>query len=587
MEERPNMTRWLLLGAAILLFVMYGWPAITGKTTTSELQADHGYVDFRVEPERRVPEETCAIDGPHFHADLTTVGAALRHLYITDPKYQQDSEGKKIDLAKDLQDWHLPLRTVLRAPPVVKADGADQLRYTDFDWKVTKPNATTCVFSYEDDGVSLTKTIAATERPFELTVNLVVTNKAKEARSHRLTIESDEWHAWSETKSSFAKRQSEWETKSEAYGDSKLQRLTDGDFEPKKLDDEEVTAEKWRRAPGDGRMAAVSSSYFSKAILPLASPATPAAEGFVEEYFRPKEFLQKDKDPLYGHTYRARLNYGVRSLAPGETAVYEMLAFAGPKEREVLANVGGGKFPTTELLNLGYFGSIGKVLIRYLYLLFSVVRSWGWAIVLLTITVKLLLFPLSIAQIKSTMAMRKLKPEMDALNAKYKDDAQQRGLALQELWRKNKVANPMLGCLPVLLQMPVWWALYSALQTAVELYHTPFGPFIPDLSAPGKYFIIPALLGASSWLQQHLMPMQGDPAQQKMMKYMMPAIFTVMMLFLPAGLGIYFLTNTWLGILQQIAVERYYQSKKTSDEPTPVDDSKAFGKGKGRVEQRG
>jgi YidC/Oxa1 family membrane protein insertase len=200
----------------------------------------------------------------------------------------------------------------------------------------------------------------------------------------------------------------------------------------------------------------------------------------------------------------------------------------------------------------------------------SLVSSWGWAICLLTITVKLLLFPLSISQIKSTIAMRRLKPEMDALNAKYKDDAQQRGLALQELWRKNKVANPMLGCLPVLLQMPVWWALYTSLQTAVELYHTPFGPFVPDLSAPGKYFIIPALLGASSFLQQHLMPMQGDPMQQRMMKWMMPTIFTVMMLFLPAGLGIYFLTNTWLGIVQQVAVERYYKSQESAGEPTPA-----------------
>jgi len=198
------------------------------------------------------------------------------------------------------------------------------------------------------------------------------------------------------------------------------------------------------------------------------------------------------------------------------------------------------------------------------------VSSWGWAICLLTITVKLLLFPLSIAQIKSTMAMRQLKPEMDAINAKYKDDAQQRGLALQELWRKNKVSNPMLGCLPVLLQMPVWWALYTSLQTAVELYHTPFGPFVPDLSAPGKYFIIPAMLGISSVLQQHMMPMQGDPAQQRMMKWMMPTIFTVMMLFLPAGLGIYFLTNTWLGILQQFSVERYFKTQESSGEPTPA-----------------
>ena len=276
---------------------------------------------------------------------------------------------------------------------------------------------------------------------------------------------------------------------------------------------------------------------------------------------------------------------------------YKNLAYVGPKERAVLATVGGGAYETGELLDLGIFGVIGKLLIQYLYILYGLVGTWGWAICLMTITVKVVLFPLSITQIKSSYAMRKLKPEMDEINEKYKDDATQRGLAMQELWRKKNVTNPMLGCLPVVLQMPVWFALYQALQTAVELYHVPFGPFIPDLSSPGLYFIIPILLGGSSFLQQRIMPMQGDATQQKLMRWMMPAIFTVMMLFLPAGLGIYFLTNTWLGIGQQLGVERYYRMREERDgegaddddaESDDEDDSaQAFGKGKTRAQQRG
>jgi YidC/Oxa1 family membrane protein insertase len=200
----------------------------------------------------------------------------------------------------------------------------------------------------------------------------------------------------------------------------------------------------------------------------------------------------------------------------------------------------------------------------------------------MTITVRLLLLPLGLSQVKTSVAMRRLKPEMDALNAKYKDDATQRGLALQELWRKNNVQNPIMGCFPVLLQMPVWFALYTALQTAVELYHVPFGPFIPDLSAPGKYLIIPVVLGASSFIQQKIMPPQGDPAQQRMMMFMLPGIFTVMMLFLPAGLGVYMLTNTWLGITQQIVMERYLRTRASGppgievrEKKTPRDDAKS------------
>jgi YidC/Oxa1 family membrane protein insertase len=303
------------------------------------------------------------------------------------------------------------------------------------------------------------------------------------------------------------------------------------------------------------------------------------------------------KDPAYGFLFRSRLLYPGQELATGASARYRVLAFLGPKEREVLSAIDGGGHDGAELLDLGMFGSIGKVLIQYLYLLYAFVKSWGWAICLLTITVRLLLFPLSITQIKSAMAMRQLKPQMDELSKKYKDDPQQKGLALQELFRKNKVTNPALGCLPVLLQMPVWFALYQALNTAVELYHVPFGPFIPDLSAPGKYFIIPVLLGASSFLQMRLMPAQGDPMQQKMMQYMMPAIFTVFMLFLPAGLGIYFMTNTWLGIGQQLAVEKYYRSRGASVIPAATSNEKEsaateskprpIGKGRSRVQQRG
>ena len=243
---------------------------------------------------------------------------------------------------------------------------------------------------------------------------------------------------------------------------------------------------------------------------------------------------------------------------------YEALAYAGPKDRDRLAAIDHG---APEVLNLGTFSFIARGLVWYLYRLHSVTRSWGWAIVLLTITVRTVLFPLSLSQIKTSMAMRKLKPEMDLINAKYKDDAAQRGVAIQELWRKNNVSNPVLGCLPMLGQMPVWWALYTALQTAVEFYHVPFGPVIVDLTSPGKILHHPDRSRGVELLQQKLMPAQGDPQQQKMMLYMMPAIFTFMMLFLPAGLGVYMLTNSVLAIGQQLLVERYLKDASLRSRP--------------------
>jgi YidC/Oxa1 family membrane protein insertase len=128
---------------------------------------------------------------------------------------------------------------------------------------------------------------------------------------------------------------------------------------------------------------------------------------------------------------------------------------------------------------------------------------------------------------------------------------------MMELWRKNKV-NPLGGCLPMLAQMPIWFALYATLQTAVEFYHTGF-LYFKDLSAPDPYFVLPLVLGGAMIVQSQIVPQQGmDPMQQKMMTWFMPLVFTVMMLFLPAALGVYMLTNSVLGITQQLAVEKLY-----------------------------
>jgi len=215
------------------------------------------------------------------------------------------------------------------------------------------------------------------------------------------------------------------------------------------------------------------------------------------------------------------------------------------------------------------------------------------------------LFPLTWKQIQSAIAMRRLKPDIDVLNAKYKDDAQAKNIAMMELWRKNKV-NPLGGCLPALVQMPIWFALYATLQTAVEFYRTKFLWF-QDLSAPDKFFILPFVLGVTMIIQQRIVPQQGmDPVQAKMMMWLMPGIFTVMMLFLPAALGVYMLTNSVLGITQQLAVEKLFPraggpspgstsggdivvKREKTDGKTPKDKDKgaavaaALGKGNARV----
>lgn len=596
--DRSSLLRWVLIGAAVFLLIQFGLPLITGKKGegSGELQPLGARDDSAPAADERKPESVCKLTGPRFRAELSSRGACLKHVTMEDGKYTQQLDGQSvpIDLVTTTLQARMPLRTDFRGT----LEGVEQVAHNDLDWDIAEQTGKSCTFSYKDGQVELRKVFRATDRPFEIELEVTIQNLAAEPQKHRLAVEQTDWRTQKEMAGSMG-RVSEFMTETVIRAGEDTVRFDAGDFEPDDFADADFTDEKWRRAPGAAMWAAVSSSYFSKAVIHLDGPAAPAAEAQIEEVWDVAKIPSKEDDPNYGHVYRARLAYPVQELAPEESAHYKLLAFVGPKERSVLAEVGGSGHDALELLDMGIFGAIGKILIGYLYILYGFVGVWGWAICLLTITVKIVLFPLSISQIKSSMAMRRLKPQMDELNQKYKDDPQQKGLALQELWRKNNVTNPMLGCLPVLLQMPVWFALYQALNTAVELYHTPFGPFMPDLAAPGEYYIIPILLGASSFLQQKLMPMQGDPAQQKMMLYLMPGIFMVFMLFLPAGLGVYFLTNTWLSILQQIAVEKYYKSRTASEPDSGDDDGKkngaagekvkprAFGRGKRRVQQRG
>ncbi len=605
--QRGSLTKWLLFGLAILLFWTFGRKAIFGDSAV-QLQPLTINDSTAAPAESRPAEQICEIKGDRFDAKLSSRGGSLRSFVLTDAKYHQtEKKDQPIDMVTTGLESRMPLRTDLRLP----GGSAQQVPYDDLDWKLAASDGKSCTFTYEDGAAPaegkpttrLTKTVRATGKPFELEMALKVENLAPEAKNHRLTVEQTAFRYKKETEGHLG-LMSEHLTETVAKTNQETVRSHPDAFDPDDFKGKGFTDEKWLRAPGEAKWVATSSSYFTSLAVPVQGPAAPYAESQIEEYWNHKTHPKKDDDPAFGHAYRARLAYPERELKPGESASYEVLAYLGPKERDVLAHFGGGQYDVSEVINLGWFAVIGKVLISYIYFLHRLVGSWGWAICLLTISVKLALFPLSLTQIKSSVAMRKLKPEMDEINAKYKDDVAQRGLAMQELWRKHGVSSPVMGCIPVMLQMPVWFALYTALQTAVELYHTPFGPVIPDLSQPGLYYIIPAVLGISSLIQQRIMPPQGDPAQQKMMMYMMPAIFTFMMLFLPAGLGVYMLTNTWLGIGQQLLVERYLKAKSAGPaagievrekKPSGDDDDKpsrviaeaggapALGKGKARV----
>ena len=238
-------------------------------------------------------------------------------------------------------------------------------------------------------------------------------------------------------------------------------------------------------------------------------------------------------------------------IASGETEVLGGSFYMGPKNMERLDEIAEGLGLTVDY---GFLWWLAQPLFTGLTFFHSLVNNWGYAIILLTILVKTLLYPLSAASFKSMAKMRKLQPEMARLKERFGDDKQKFSQAMMEMYKKEG-ANPLGGCLPILLQMPVFLALYWTLMESVELRHAPFILWINDLSVMDPYFVLPILMGISMYLTQMMQPEPPDPIQAKVFKFL-PVMMTFFFLWFPAGLVLYWLINNILSVLQQLYVTR-------------------------------
>jgi len=246
-------------------------------------------------------------------------------------------------------------------------------------------------------------------------------------------------------------------------------------------------------------------------------------------------------------------------ISPGQTITLggDQL-YVGPKEHARLENLAEGLDKTVDYSFLYIFA---KPLSTFIHWIYSLINSWGWTIIAVTVTIKLAFYKLSEKSYRSMAGMRKLAPRLAKIKETYGDDKQKIGKKTMELYKKEKV-NPAAGCLPILVQIPVFISMYWVLQEMVELRHTPFF-YLPDLSAKDPYYIMPLIMGASMWFQQRLNPPPADPMQAKIMM-MLPIVFTVFFLFFPAGLVLYWVTNNLLSIAQQMLINKKYGEKKNS-----------------------
>jgi YidC/Oxa1 family membrane protein insertase len=287
--------------------------------------------------------------------------------------------------------------------------------------------------------------------------------------------------------------------------------------------------------------------------------------GMIEHYFvaawLPPDAAKRQfyTTKLDNGLYTAGVRYTDGAIPPGGTGVVSSRLYVGPQDQDTLGKLAKG---LDLVVDYGIFTIIAEPLFLLLKWLHGLLGNWGFAIIVMTILIKGAFFPLNAASARSMAKMKIVAPKMKALQEQYANDKQQLQMKMMELYKQEKI-NPLGGCLPIVVQIPVFIALYWVLLSAVELRHAPWIGWIHDLSAPDPWFILPVIYAVTAWLQVKLSPTPiSDPVQAKVMQFM-PVAFSIMFLFFPSGLVLYWLVNNSLQILQQWHMNRMLQREAT------------------------
>ena len=311
-----------------------------------------------------------------------------------------------------------------------------------------------------------------------------------------------------------------------------------------KVDFDDIASEPYKRSFSGGWLSMVQHYFFTAWIPPHAE-----VNSYSTQVYAPTGFPR----------YIARAVSPTVNVSTGTSHEFESRLYVGPKLQDNLAEVAPGLGHT---VNYGIFTVFSKPLFWLLSNIHSVVGNWGWAILLLTVLIKLLFFKLTEAQYRSMARMRKLQPRIEQLKERYGDDRQRMSQAMMEMYKTEKV-NPLGGCLPILVQIPIFIALYWVLLESVELRQAPFILWIDNLTARDPYFVLPVLNAAFMMMTQRLTPTAGmDPMQRKIMQFM-PIGFSIMFAFFPAGLVLYWATNAGLSLAQQWYITRKIEADNT------------------------
>ncbi len=288
-----------------------------------------------------------------------------------------------------------------------------------------------------------------------------------------------------------------------------------------------------------GGWIAMIQHYFLGAVIPPKS--------------EPRHFYGKGL--ANGHYVIGEYSKSKR-IEPGGKHIFDASLYLGPKDQDTLAKIAEG---LDLVVDYGWLTILAKPIYHILAWIHKMVGNWGWTIIIFTVLIKAVFFKLSETSYRSMAKMRNLTPRIQALKDRYGDDKQRMQQAMMEIYKKEKI-NPLGGCLPILIQMPFFIALYWVLMESVELRQAPWILWIKDLSVQDPYYVLPVIMGVTMFVQQKLNPAPPDPMQEKMMMAL-PFVFTVMFAFFPAGLVLYWTVNNMLSIAQQWVITRRIEAQ--------------------------
>ena len=428
---------------------------------------------------RTESQRTHQLENDRFVASFTDLNTAIVSLKVKGERYL-DEEGNPFELVTTDKELYLPLAPVFSGVTVPP----------DARWRVVESSKERVRFQWAGDGVSVTRTWELAEPPYQLHSSIEVRNNDPDARSVGLGITSAHYVRREDEKGGFFGRPSPALSHGICQqGEDLVREDRDG------LLSEDETRPMQPHSYGPGiDYVALSSVYFAI----IAAPEGETAER-CDMLTTERGGTVKEPD---GSLFEAKLAYAPKQIGSGETATFRTAVYAGPKDYDALQEFGHG---ASNVIDLGWFSFIARGMSWLLRTIYGFVGNWGLAIILLTFLVRVLLLPFVVPQFRNMAKQRALKPEIDKINELYKDDREKKGAAMMELWRKHKV-NPLGGCLPVLLQMPIFFALYQTLSTSIELYHAPFVWWWSDLSSPDPFYVLPIILGALMFIQQKLTP---------------------------------------------------------------------------------